>query len=87
MKNNREVVEYLKPYTEMVGIHLKNKIIINRVTDLFDTHLSVKIDVKTSWVGDVNNRDIAIKRFLKKNGFKYHSQDSTYRRLFFQHEE
>jgi hypothetical protein len=88
MKNNKEVIEYLKPYTEMKGDQLKTKVIVNEITNLFEKYLSVEVDVKSSWVGvaNINNRDVTIKRFLKRNGFIFHSVDQTYRRSYSHHE-
>jgi hypothetical protein len=84
MKNNEEIIEHLSPYTSMKGEELKTKVTIDKVTNLFEVYLSVMVDVKSSWVGvgGINNRDVTIKRFLKRNGFIYHSFDSTYRRPY-----
>jgi predicted acyl esterase len=87
MKNNKEVIEYLIPYTTMKGEYLRTKVILDKETNLFETNLTVQIDIKSSWIGvaNINNRDVTIKRFLKRNGFTYHSVDSTYRRPYSQY--
>lgn len=86
MKTNKEIIEYLKPYTEMEGIYLSKKVVIfeKERSILFD-FMVVMIDIKSSWigVGGTDTRHQTIKQYLTKNGFVYNEYELCYRRPYY----
>lgn len=85
MKSNKDIIEYLKPYTEMEGIYLKTKVVITEKLRALDMdYMVVEIDVKTSWIGigGTDTRHQTIKQYLTKNGFKYNGIMGSYYRPY-----
>lgn len=82
MKSNKEVQEYLKPYTEMQGVFLQTKIVIY---ERFNDYMVIKIDGKCSWEGvdNSNARGNSIKSYLRTNGFMYNTFLDGYTRPYF----
>jgi hypothetical protein len=82
MKSNKEILEYLKPYTEMQGVFLQNKIV---VYERFYDYMVVKIDGKASWKGVDNSdsRGNSIKTYLRSQGFIYNSFLDGYTRPYY----
>jgi hypothetical protein len=82
MKSNKEILEYLKPYTEMDGMYLLTKV---EVYEKYDNQLIVKIDIKRSF--DELEKPYAkadtIKQMLRSNGFLYHYYSDSYNRPWF----
>ncbi len=86
MKKNKEIIEYLKPYTEMGGIYLKTKVVVEeKVRGIFVDYMVVHIDIKSSWVGvgGTNTRHQTIKQYLTKNGFRYNEGVGSYQRPYY----
>jgi len=86
MKSNKEIIEYLKPYTEMEGIHLKTKVMITeRERGVICDYMVVYFDIKSSWenIGGTNNRHQTLKQHLTKNGFIYDEHHFRYVRPYY----
>jgi hypothetical protein len=79
MKSNKEILEYLKPYTEMDGMFLLTKV---EVYEKYDNQLIVKIDIKRSFdkLEKPYAKADAIKQMLRNNGFLYHYYSDSYNR-------
>lgn len=85
MKTNKEVIEYLKPYTEMEGIYLPKKVVIyERERGIICDYMKVMIDIKSSWtgIGGTDTRHQTIKKYLTKNGFTYSPYGECYSRPY-----
>ncbi len=85
MKSNKEIIEYLKPYTEMEGIYLKNKIMVTeKERGIICDYMIVQIDIKSSWkgIGGTDTRHQTIKQYLTKNGFIYNEHQHHYVRPY-----
>jgi hypothetical protein len=82
MKSNKEILEYLKPYTEMDGMYLLTKV---EVYEKYDNQLIVKIDIKRSFdeLEKPYAKADAIKQMLRSNGFLYHYYSDSYNRPWF----
>lgn len=86
MKSNKEIIEYLKPYTEMEGIHFSKKVVIfEKVRGILFDRMEVMIDIKSSWigVGGTDTRHQTIKQYLTKNGFVYNEYEGHYSRPYY----
>jgi hypothetical protein len=79
MKSNKEILEYLNPYTEMDGIFLTTKV---EVYEKYNNQLIVKIDIKGSFdkLEKPYAKADAIKQMLRTNGFLYHYYTDSYNR-------
>jgi hypothetical protein len=77
MKTNKEVLEYLKPYTEMKGVYLDTLVVVH--PNIME-YMWVYIDIKSSWkgIGGTDTRHQTIKQYLKKNGFRYDERGLCY---------
>lgn len=82
MKSNQEIMEYLKPYTEMEGIYHNTKVVI--IPKIMD-QMWVFIDIKSSWkdIEGTDTRHYSIKSYLKKNGFLYDERMGCYFRSIY----
>lgn len=86
MKTNKEIIEYLKPYTEMEGIYLDSLVEIDeKVRNVVYDIMVVYIDIKSAWkgVGGVDTRHQTIKQYLKTNGFEYIEYNNSYIRPYY----
>ena len=86
MKSNKEIIEYLKPYTEMPGTFFETLVVINeKVRGMIYDYMVVQIDIKSSWVGigGTDTRHQTIKQHLTKNGFFYNEYDHCYMRPYY----
>ena len=83
-KSNKEIIDYLKPYTEMDGITLKGKVVIEKVRGLVMDIMVIHIDIKSSWIGigGTDTRHQTIKQHLTKNGFWYNGMNMCYIRPY-----
>ena len=84
-KSNKEVLEYLKPYTEMEGTYLDTLVEVDeRVRNILYDIMVVRIDIKSAWegIGGTDTRHQTIKQYLKKNGFEYIPYNHTYIRPY-----
>jgi len=82
VKSNKEILDYLNPYTEMDGIFLPTKIV---VYEKYNNQLIVKIDIKGSFdkLEKPYAKADAIKQMLRTNGFLYHYYTDSYNRPWF----
>lgn len=81
MKTNKEIIEYLKPYTQMKGNYYSTLVEIDeKVRGFICDVMVVRIDIKSSWigVGGVDTRHQTIKQHLTKNGFRYSETGGCY---------
>jgi hypothetical protein len=88
MKTNKEILEYLKPYTEMEGIYLKTKVVIDEKVrgPLYD-YMVVQVDIQSAWRNPNNYNDKgkgeSIKSYLRRNGFTYNEYQQCYMRPYY----
>jgi hypothetical protein len=85
MKTNKEIIEYLKPYTEMEGYTLSTLVEIDeKVRGLLYDMMVIRVDIKSSWIGigGVDTRHQTIKQYLTKNGFRYNEYTHSYIRPY-----
>jgi hypothetical protein len=86
MKSNKEIIEYLKPYTEMEGIYFKTKVVIEEKVrgPLYD-YMVVYFDIKSSWEGvdGTNTKHQTLKQHITKNGFIYVEYQQCYMRPYY----
>ena len=64
-KSDEDILKYLNPYTNKLGIILESPIIIEQNFG----HISVKIDIKSAFNNSTDSN--RIKKYLKRNGFEY----------------
>lgn len=86
MKTNKEIIEYLNPYTEMRGCTLSTLVEIDeKVRGLLYDMMIVRIDIKSTWygIGGTNTRHQTIKQYLTKNGFQYRELSGDYMRPYY----
>ena len=65
MKTKQEVIDYLKPYTELKGIVFEQCVSYK----IMGSNMFVTLDVKTAFKDIKDKQKIAA--YLKKNGFHY----------------
>ena len=82
MKTNKEILDYLKPYTEMDGICQSTKVL---VYEKYNNQLIVQIDIRASFDELPNGvaKADAIKGMLRSNGFTYHYHTGSYNRPWY----
>jgi hypothetical protein len=82
MKSNQEIMDYLKPYTEMEGNVYKTLV---EIIPNIDNQMYVFIDIKSSWIGigGTDTRHYSIKKHLKNNGFLYDERLGCYFRSLY----
>jgi hypothetical protein len=82
MKSNQEIMDYLKPYTEMKGNVYKTLV---EVIPNVNNQMYVFIDIKSSWkgIGGTDTRHYSIKKHLKNNGFLYDESMGCYFRSIY----
>jgi hypothetical protein len=82
MKSNQEILDYLKPYTEMKGVVYKTLV---EIIPKINNQMYVFIDIKSSWKGieGTDTRHYSIKTHLKKNGFLYDERLGCYFRFLY----
>ena len=88
MKTNKEIIEYLTPYTQMEGTYLKTKVIINPKVRKIDTdYMVIQVDVMSAWRNPTNYNDKGkgetIKSYLRRNGFRYNEYTLSYERPYY----
>jgi hypothetical protein len=65
METKKEILEYLKPYTEMVGIACDKLISV----DCLGPNIFVTLDIKSAFPEEKSKQSIC--SWLKRNGFHY----------------
>lgn len=79
MRTNKEVIEHLKPYTEMKGQFLNT--LVEVIPHKF--HLSIRLDFRTAFEDfkkPLTNKE-GIKSYLRYNGFKFNWETDSYDRV------
>lgn len=84
MKTNKEIKEYLEPYTKMEGFYTKNLVTVQKVRGRIMDYLCVWFDVKGSWrgIGGTDTRHLSLKKHLTNNGFYYNEREGLYQRPY-----